>query len=107
MISDAVSNILRGPLIKYTQDICNYYDIKLTDNVPSGPIWNPREEKWEQGYVSLPMTNEGKVILVPKIIVRHQITYQHDEYYRHFLLPEMQKQHLKSWLRTNSVVEER
>ncbi|RTN89261.1 hypothetical protein [Enterobacter sp. WCHEn090032] len=96
MISDAVSNILRGPLIKYTQDICNYYGIKLTDNVPSGPIWNPREEKWEQGYVSLPMTNEGKVILVPKIIVRHQITYQHDEYYRHFLLPEMQKQHLRA-----------
>lgn len=96
MISDAVSNILRGPLIKYTQDICNYYGISLTKDVPSGPIWNPRDEKWEQGYVSLPMTNEGKVILVPKIIVRHKITYQHDEYYRHFLLPEMQKQHLKA-----------
>ncbi|CAB1219534.1 hypothetical protein [Serratia marcescens] len=96
MISDAVSNILRGPLIKYTQDVCNYYNIPLTDNIPSGPIWNPRDEKWEQGFVSLPVTNEGKVILVPKIIVRHRITYNHDEYYRHFLLPEMQRKHLSS-----------
>lgn len=96
MISDAVSNILRGPLIKYTQDVCLYYGIPLTDDVPSGPIWNPRDEKWEQSYVSLPMTSEGKVILVPKIIVRHKITYQHDEYYRHFLLPEMQRSHLSS-----------
>lgn len=96
MISDAVSNILRGPLIKYTQDVCKYYGVKLTEDIPSGPIWNPRDEKWEQGYVSLPMTNEGKVILVPKIIVRHKITYQHEEYHRHFLLPEMQRQHLKA-----------
>jgi hypothetical protein len=96
MISDAVSNILRGPLIKYTQDICKYYDVELKADIPSGPIWNPRDEKWEETFVSLPMTNEGKVILVPKIIVRHRISYNHDEYYRHHLLPEMQKKHLSS-----------
>lgn len=96
MISDAVSNILRGPLIKYTQDICNYYNIPLTHGVPSGPIWNPRTESWEDSYVSLPMTDEGKVILVPKIIVRHRISFNHDEYYRHYLLPEMQRVHLSS-----------
>lgn len=96
MISDAVCNILRGPLIKYTQDMCMYYGIPLTPNVASGPIWNPQKELWEETFVSLPMTNFGKVILVPKIIVRHRLTFQCNEYYRYFLLPEMQDEHLRA-----------
>jgi len=90
MISDAVCNIIRGPLIKYTQDICKYYNIPLTPNVDSGPIWNPSTGKWESCFVELPVTKYGKVILVPKIIVRHQISYEYNEYYNHFLLPIMQ-----------------
>jgi hypothetical protein len=39
MISDAVCNILRGPLIRYTQHMCQYYDVPLTPAVDSGPIW--------------------------------------------------------------------
>lgn len=96
MISDAVCNILRGPLIKYTQDMCIYYGIPLTPNVASGPIWNPQKELWEETFVSLPMTDFGKVILVPKLIVRHRLSFQYDEYYRYFLLPEMQDEHLRS-----------
>ncbi|MFB2652350.1 hypothetical protein [Shewanella seohaensis] len=95
MISDATSNILRAPLIKYTQEISKYYGIPLTPNVPSGPIWNPHKEIWEQAFVDLPMTDAGKIILVPKIIVRHKITYQAEEYYRHYLLPEMQDENIK------------
>lgn len=94
MISDAVCNILRAPLIKYTQDMCEYYNIPLTPNVYSGPMWNPIKERWESELVSLPITDEGMVILIPKILVRHSIRYQYDEYYRHYLLPEMQNEHL-------------
>lgn len=94
MISDAVSNIIRGPLIKYTQDMCVYYGIPLTPDVASGPIWNPQREIWEESLIPLPMTSYGKVILVPKILVRHRLTYQYDEYYRHYILPEMQHEHL-------------
>lgn len=96
MISDAVCNILRGPLIKYTQEMCMYYGIPMTPGVASGPIWNPQKELWEETFVSLPMTNFGKVILVPKIIVRHRLSFQYDEYYRYFLLPEMQDEHLRA-----------
>ena len=95
MISDAVCNIIRGPLIKYTQDICKYYGIPLTPNVVSGPIWNPKTEIWENHYVPLPMTNEGKVILVPKVLVRHRLSYEFQEYYQHYLLPEMQHAELE------------
>jgi hypothetical protein len=94
MISDAVSNIIRGPLIKYTQDMCVYYGIPLTPDIASGPVWNPQREIWEVSLIPLPMTNYGKVILVPKILVRHRLTYQYDEYYRHYILPEMQHEHL-------------
>lgn len=96
MISDAVCNILRGPLIKYTQDMCVYYGIPLTPDVSSGPIWNPQKEEWEEVLLSLPMTDFGKVIFVPKILVRLKLSYQSNEYYRQYLLPEMQQEHLDS-----------
>lgn len=96
MVSDAVCNIIRGPLIKYTQDVCGYYGIPLTPDVASGPIWNPVLEVWESHLVSLPMTSEGKIILVPKILVRHRLSYEYSEYYTHYLLPEMQDVELRS-----------
>lgn len=96
MISDAVSNIIRGPLIKYTQEMCIYYGIPLVDGVESGPIWNPIKESWENAFVALPITDYGKIVLVPKVLVRQRVCYKYDEYYRHFLLPEMQSEELKS-----------
>src|SRR5690606_18608709 len=38
-ISDAACNILRGPLIRYTQDMCQYYGIPVQRGVNSGPVW--------------------------------------------------------------------
>ncbi|ENC7787835.1 hypothetical protein WFP47_03555 [Yersinia enterocolitica] len=96
MISDAVSNILRGPLIKYTQDICRNYGVQLTPNIDSGPIWDPQKEDWYSTLLPLPVTDHGKIILVPKILVRHRLTFQYDQYHRHYLLPEMQDEHLSS-----------
>jgi len=95
-ISDAVCNILRAPLIKYTQEMCKYYGIPLTPNVVSGRIWNAELKKWEDNYTDLPMTSEGKVILVPKILVREDIAYKYDSYYRDYLLPAMQEEHLQN-----------
>lgn len=92
MISDAVCNIIRGPLIRYTQDMCEYYGVPLTLGIASGPVWNPDSELWEQSLVPLPMTKKhGKVVLVPKVLVRHRLSYRYDEYYRHYLMPEMQQ----------------
>lgn len=96
MISDAICNILRGPLIRYTQDMCNYYGVPLTPDVDSGPIWNAEKGRWDTGMVPLPVTPFGKVILVPKILVRQRLGYKFDEYYRHFLLPQMQQEHLSA-----------
>lgn len=96
MISDAVCNILRGPLIEYTQDMCRYYGIPMQSGVASGPMWDMRAEQWGMAFVELPMPRGEKLVLVPKAIVRLAGVYDVGEYYRHYLLPEMQKQHLDS-----------
>lgn len=93
MLSDAVCNIIRGPLIAYTQQACDYYGIPLKSSVSSGPIWNARDEKWESAYVSLPVTKHDLLILVPKVIARVKPTYNANDYYRHYLMPVLQQHH--------------
>ncbi|MGE6212041.1 hypothetical protein [Comamonas aquatica] len=90
-ISDAACNILRGPLIKYTQDMCVYYGIPLENGVDSGPIWNPETDRWEDSLIDLPVTPFGTLLLVPKITVRHRFVYNAQSYYTHYLLPKMQE----------------
>lgn len=89
-ISDAVCNILRGPLIRYTQEICEYYGIALTQNVYSGPIWNVQLEVWEESLITLPVTPFGMLLLIPKVAVRHRLVYDSSKYFTHYLLPTMQ-----------------
>lgn len=95
-ISDAVCNIIRAQLIKYTQDMCQYYGIPMTNSVDSGPIWDPASNNWNDNLISLPTTPYGKLILVPKNTVRHKFTYDSQGYYTHYLLPEMQKHELSA-----------
>jgi hypothetical protein len=90
-ISDATCNILRGPLIRYTQDMCRYYGIPLQSGVASGPVWNPLNDTWEDSLIELPVTPYGTLLLVPKIAVRHRLVYDVQRYYTHYLLPEMQR----------------
>jgi hypothetical protein len=97
-ISDATCNIIRGPLIRYTQHMCLYYNIPMKQNVESGPVWNTETQKWEDSLIELPVSPYGKLLFVPKIIVRHRLVYDVQNYYTHYLLPEMQA-HEKS---TNS-----
>lgn len=93
MLSDSVCNIIRGPLVEYTQQSCAYYGIPMTRGINSGPIWNPLVEKWEQSLIELPLTRHGPLILIPKVVARVKQTYGADEYYRHYLMPVMQQHH--------------
>ena len=90
-MSDAICNIIRGPLIKYTQDMCVYYGIELTPDVDSGPIWDPQTNQWQDDLVPLPITPYGKILFVPKAAVRHSFVYDYSDYYRNYLLPAMQQ----------------
>lgn len=95
MISDAICNIIRPMLIEYTQDMCKYYGIPLTPNVNSGPIWNTVTKQWSEYPVALPVVDGDVFLLIPKNIVRRKISYDYQEYYRHYILPELQIEHIR------------
>lgn len=86
IVSDMTTNIIREPLIYYTQQMCALYGIPIAEGVPSGPLWNPKARQWDGRFESLPVTSSGKVLLVPKVIVRQHLAYDAHEYYRHYLL---------------------
>ena len=94
MVSDAVCNVIRGPLIRYTQDMCRYYGIPLQAQVASGPIWNPQSAAWEEQLIELPVVDHARLLLVPKAIARVSFSFSSDEYFRHYLLPRLQQEEL-------------
>jgi hypothetical protein len=85
IVSDMTTNIIRGLLIKYTNQICPLYGIPLVMGVDSGPLWNPIERGWFSQLISLPIA-ERKILLVPKAIVRKRMDYDASEYYTDYIL---------------------
>ena len=84
-ISDMTTNILRGLLIKYTQEQCELHGIALTYKTPSGYIWDISKKRWIQDYVYLPIINGKKILLVPKIMVRWSTSLKSSDYYNNFV----------------------
>lgn len=89
IVSDITTNVIREPLILYTQIACDTYGIPVVDDVDSGPLWNPDELEWENRHERLPMAHGRKLLLVPKAIVRLSMDYDVDEYYRDFILQDL------------------
>ena len=96
IVSDITTNIIRGPLIEYTQEHARQLSIPLTEGVPSGPMWHPGRGEWITQFVELPITKTGKLLLVPKAIVRRTSLYDMQYFYRHYMLEEMQREELKA-----------
>jgi hypothetical protein len=94
IVSDMATNIIRGPLIQYTQRMCRQYEIPMSSGVESGPMWDSKQEKWYSEFVDLPIAGSGKLLFVPKVLVRRHLQYDAGEYFRHFLLEHMQSAEL-------------
>jgi hypothetical protein len=95
IVSDITTNIIREPLIEYTQQTCAFYEIPMLQ-VDSGPIWDDVTKRWTHRYVDLPFAGGGKLLLVPKSIVRMRIQYDGPEYYNHFILTYLQELELSA-----------
>lgn len=96
IISDITTNIIRNPLIEYTQKMASYYGIPLVNDINSGALWNPLTKKWFIEYAQLPKTRYGKLLLVPKVIVRRRMDYDIDEYYNHYILEHLRESELSA-----------
>lgn len=86
IVSDITTNIIRGQLIEYTQNMCIFYKIPMQER-SSGLVWNHEKEEFEDDLVMLPGTKEGTLLLVPKSIVRIKPIMSTDDYYRGYLRP--------------------
>jgi hypothetical protein len=96
IISDITTNIIRGPLISYTQEVATYYKIPLRAGVVSGSIWDGGTRSWTQGFTELPVTEHGRLLLVPKAIVRRSPSYDAGDYYENYILPFLIDQELRA-----------
>ncbi|TGN68272.1 hypothetical protein E4L95_01940 [Paracoccus liaowanqingii] len=94
ILSDIVTNIIRGPLITFTQEVCEDLGIPVEEGVASGPIWNPTTKDWDEEFVNLPVADGDKLILVPKSIVRIDADYNVGKYYRSYVLEAMKRDEL-------------
>jgi hypothetical protein len=95
IVSDIATNVLRESLIRFTQQQAGIWDIPLKQ-VASGPLWNPRDHAWTQRYEELPVAGNGKVLLVPKAIVRKKLHFRPEDYFQHYILEFLIEQEISS-----------
>jgi len=96
IVSDITTNIIRGSLIKYTQQMADYYEIPLIDGVYPGPIWDSLNKQWLTLLTRLPIAENKKLLLVPKMIVRRRMEYNVDDYYTNYLLDQLRVNELNA-----------
>lgn len=94
-ISDMTTNIIRKNLIEYTKNQCKLHGIPLTQQVPTGDIWDKVNLRWINQYDELLIINSKKILLVPKAIVSYSKKYTPEYYLQHFVLNFLQNEHLR------------
>ena len=95
-VSDITTNIIRGPLVEYTQRQCELHGIDLPQDVPAGKFWDIDRLDWTAHYARLPVWRGQKILLVPKASVRFKLSLDSQEYYNHFFLEFLQAEHLRA-----------
>ena len=70
-VSDITTNIIRRHLITYTQNQFSLLGIPITTNMPTGLLWNAIEADWTESYDYIPVINNRKILLVPKVFVKY------------------------------------
>lgn len=79
-ISDLTTNIIRSLLITYTNEQCQNFGIETLEyNGP--PIWDGNRKNWISKKAMLPYIDGDPIILVPKYIVRRQLSLNSQEFY--------------------------
>jgi hypothetical protein len=95
-ISDITTNIIRQPLIDYTEEMAEHYGIP-TETVGTGHTWDSDTGTWNsEEYGQLPMTPVGPLLLVPKVTVRTRLDFNPGEYFRGYILEALQNRELSA-----------
>ena len=92
-ISDLTTNIIRQHLLVYTELQCRLNNILMYD-YSGPPVWNSHELRWEAKTVKLPRIENSPVLLVPKWIVRRQMSLDYSEFYNKQITDFLIAEHL-------------
>jgi hypothetical protein len=83
-ISDITTNVIRGPLIAFTQEMCEQFSQIKTEVVPTGLVWDDENHKWLADVrEELPVPGGKPLLLVPKSILRAKLDFDPGDYYGH------------------------
>ena len=91
LVSDMTVNIIREPLIHYTQSVCNRLGIPLVPDTYVGPTWDPATQDWQARFFDVPFARGKPILFVPKSVVRRRLQYDDDEYFRYYVLPFLEQ----------------
>lgn len=92
-ISDMVANIIRKPLLEYTELQCKNYNIPMVDD-HSNYYWDGKNLSWERVNCRHLIINGKKILLVPKAIVSSANKYTNFNFVQHYILNALQEYHL-------------
>jgi hypothetical protein len=94
-VSDLTTNIIRGLLVDYTNKQCELYGIPVADyNGPS--LWDGTRTNWVARAVKLPYIGADPILLVPKHIVRVQLSINGQEFYNKQITDFLVAENLKA-----------
>ena len=93
-LSDITTNIIKRPLIEYTQQQARLWGIPLRPGVAVQRIWDIRRQIWTIDNVSLPVIGNSAIILVPKFSVRREMTLSSQEFYNDYVLDYFEKEEI-------------
>jgi hypothetical protein len=96
IISDIVTNIIRGQLAAFTAAMTAKYNIPTVTNCPV-VTWDRLHGTWKEELFSLPVIDGLQLLLVPRMFVRRRRgVFAADRYYRHFVIPVLQQEHFNA-----------
>lgn len=94
-VSDMTTSIIRGPLVRYTQNMAQVHGIPVSKQW-TGLMWDANSLDWVQEEADLPRGPEGKLILVPRSIVRAHLSVNAWKYYRDYLRPHLMADEIRA-----------
>ncbi len=95
-VSDMTTNIIRGNLIRYTQQQCILHGIQMRANTATGPCWSRENCRWEQYHDDMLVIDDSPILLVPKGIVSFAKTFGMGKYHQHFVLDFLKAEQLRT-----------